>query len=218
MILSSSASAFRLLALVLAATLIPACGGPREERYDRPAARAAAIELDHVWIVTGAGATERALLDEAGFRLSGNRILFENTFLELRPGLAAGASPFGIGFRRTAGTPAALPFEQAPGGASQVALVAAATPVDVAANRAAIAAAGAAAEPFLHSNGARRVTGLRVTAPSRAGLPPASTFVNLSGAAELRVGGEWLMELELDHGSQNQELDLRPRLPLVIRF
>ena len=91
-------------------------------------------------------------------------------------------------------------------------------PVDAAANRAAIAAAGPAAEPFLHPNGARRLTGVSVSAPTRAGLPPSSTFVNISGAAQLLVGTEWLMELELDHGRQNQTADLRPRMPLVIRY
>lgn len=146
-----------------------------------------------------------------------------------------GDSPFGIGFRRTASTPPSLPFETwsvssawmgegrsiemlSPRGSPTVTLFIASQGVDEAANRAAIAAGGAAAEPFLHSNGARRITGLRVTAPTRSALPPAASFVNLSGAAELRVGGEWLMELELDHGAQNQELDLRPRLPLLIRF
>ena len=216
--LSQSAILFRLLCLMLLAGLAPACGGPREERYDRPSQQAAALELDHAWIMVASGATERTMLEEAGFRLSGNRILFENAYLELRPGVAARVAPFGIGFRRAGGSPAALPFEQTVSTSAQVALVAAAAGVDAGANRAAIAAGGSAAEPFLHSNGARRVTGLRVSAPTRAGLPPASTFVNLSGAAELRVGEEWLMELELDHGSQNQELDLRPRLPLVIRF
>lgn len=216
--LPRSAAVFRLLSLALLAALATACGGPREERYDRPSQQAAALALDHAWVLVGDGGTERAILEEAGFRLSGNRVQFENAYLELRPGLAARVAPFGIGFRRTGGSPAALPFEQAVSTSGQVALVAAAPGVDVAANRAAIAAAGPAAEPFLHSNGARRVTGLRVSAPTRAGLPTAATFVNLSGAAELRVGEAWLMELELDHGSQNQELDLRPRLPLVIRL
>ncbi len=146
-----------------------------------------------------------------------------------------GDSPFGIGLRRTATTPPAFPFETwsvtsawmgegrsiemlSPRGSRTVTLFIASQGVDEAANRAAIAAGGTAAEPFLHGNGARRITGLRVTAPSQAALPPAASFVNLSGAAELRVGGEWLMELELDHGAQNQEVDLRPRLPLVVRF
>ena len=67
-------------------------------------------------------------------------------------------------------------------------------------------------------DGARRLTGIKVSAPTPAGLPPAASFVNSSGAAELVVGREWLMEVELDFGAQNQTLDLRPQVPLVIRF
>lgn len=147
----------------------------------------------------------------------------------------SGDSPFGIGFSRTASTPTPFPFETwsvtapwmnagtsmemlSPRGSPTVTLFVTPHPVDTAANRAAIAAGGAAAEPFEHPNGARRLTGVQVSAPTRAGLPPSSTFVNVSGAAQLLVGTEWLMEIELDHGRQNQNVDLRPRMPLVIRY
>jgi hypothetical protein len=143
-------------------------------------------------------------------------------------------SPLGIGFRRTPATPSPFPFETwsvgaawmgdaqmeilSPRGSPAATLFITPSPVDAAANRATIAAGGPAAEPFLHSNGARRLTGVRISAPTPAGLPPASSFVNQSGAAELIVGSEWLMELELDFGAQNQNLDFRPALPLIIRF
>jgi hypothetical protein len=147
----------------------------------------------------------------------------------------SGESPLGIGFRRTPATPATFPFETwsvgalwmgdqqmvmlSPRGAPTVTVFMTPTPVNVEANRAAIAAAGPAAEHVLHGNGARRLTGVRVSAPTPAGLPPASSFANQSGAAvELIVGREWLMELELDFGAQNQSLDLRPTLPLIVRF
>ncbi len=250
--------------------LVAACAGPREPRYDRPAAVAPTLVLDHGWIAVREDGPERSMLEAAGFRFAPTvnehegqgtasaTIEFENGYFELiwadddvpAAGTAAiarqrfasradwrrtGDAPFGIGFRRTAATPTPFPFETwsvasawmgegrsmeilSPRGSPTVTLFIASQGVDEAANRAAIAAGGAAAEPFLHSNGARRITGLRVTAPTRSALPPAASFVNLSGAAELRVGGEWLMELELDHGAQNQELDLRPRLPLLIRF
>jgi hypothetical protein len=105
-----------------------------------------------------------------------------------------------------------------PRGSPTVTLFLTPTPVDLAANRAAIAAGGTPAEPFQHPNGAQRLTGVQISSPTRAGLPPASTFVNLSGAAQLLVGTEWLMEIELDHGRQNQNVDLRPRMPLVIHY
>ena len=209
-----AAAALRLLPIALI-LLAAGCGGAREERYERPAARTASAELDHVWLAADER-LGRSMLAEAGFRFSGNRIVFENGFLELRPAAAAGAPPFGIAFRATVATPQGVVFEST--NPAQVRLALVAQSVDAAANRAAIEAGGPAAEPFLHANNARRLTGVRVTAPTRAALPPAASFVNLSGAAELRVGSEWLMELELDHGTQNQELDLRPRLPLTIRF
>jgi hypothetical protein len=206
--------------LPLAALLgLAACAsGPREEPYNRPAASAPQLALDHGWIAVRDPTAEGARLEQAGFRVSdGRRIAFENGYLDLVSSANPAAAPFGLAFRRTAATPADLAFA-APSAAPAVALAIEPQGVDEAGNRAAIAAGGAAAEPFLHTNGARRITGLRVTAPTRAALPPAASFVNLSGAAELRVGTEWLMELELDNGSQNQELDLRPRLPLVVRF
>lgn len=147
----------------------------------------------------------------------------------------SGDSPLGIGFRRTPATPSPFPFETwtvasawmgagrqmeilSPRGAPTVTLFVSPDGVDVEANRAAIAAGGAAAERFIHPNEARRLTGVRVSAPTRTGLPPAASFVNQSGAAELVVGTEWLMELELDFGAQNREVDLRPNLPLIVRF
>lgn len=216
-----SAFGLRLAPLALMAVLV-ACGGPREERYPRPAAAAPAVVLDHAWLAVREGPAERAMLEEGGFRFASSlgvgRILFENGFVELiapsDPRAAAG--PFGLAFR-SAGA-AAAPLSAVPSGSRTVALSYVQQPVDEAANRALVTAGGVAAEPFLHPNGARRITGIRVSAPTRAALPAAASFVNLSGAAELRVGTEWLMELELDHGAQNQELDLRPRMALVIRF
>jgi hypothetical protein len=148
---------------------------------------------------------------------------------------SSGDAPFGVGFRRTSATPSTFPFETwsvaspwmgagrsvellSPRDAPTVTLFITSPGVDEAANRAAIAGGGVAAEPFLHPNGSRRITGLRMTAPTRLALPPSASFVNLSWAAELRVGDEWLMELELDHGSQNQQVDLRPNMPLMVRF
>jgi hypothetical protein len=264
--------AFRVLPLALLALLAARAGGSRELPYERPAnVRQPVLALDHVWVAVGrGGATERAMLEAAGFRFSptinrhdgqgtaSSTIDFENGHIELiwadpdvpasesgdevRQRFAAradwrrsGQSPFGIGFRRTAATPATWPFETwsvgsawmgegrqleilSPRGAPTVTLFVPPTPVDVEANRAAIAAGGPGAERFVHSNGTRRLTGVKVSAPTPAGLPPASSFVNSSGAAELIVGREWLMEVEIDYGAQNQSLDLRPQVPLIVRF
>lgn len=164
----------------------------------------------------------------------GNAAVTQLRFAERGIWQRSGQSPLGLGFRRTPATPSPLPFETwshaapwlgdaplevlTPRGSPAAVLFITPYPADAEANRAAIAAGGPAAEPFIHSNGARRLTGVRISAPTPAGLPPASSFVNMSGAAELIVGSEWLMELELDFGAQNQNLDFRPAMPLIVRF
>jgi hypothetical protein len=201
---------------------------PTVNRHDGQGTSSITIEFEN-------GYFELIAPDDGVPASEGGGAIAKARFLSRANWRATGDSPFGIGFSRTATTPTPFPFETwsvaapwmgagstmeilSPRGSPTVTLFMTPHPVDVAANRAAIAAGGAAAEPFLHPNGARRLTGVQVSAPTRAGLPPASTFVNLSGAAQLLVGTEWLMELELDHGGQNQTIDLRPRLPLVIRY
>ena len=49
-------------------------------------------------------------------------------------------------------------------------------------------------------------------------LPPSAAFVNESGAARLSVGNAWLMEVTLDGNAQYRTQDLRPVLPLLIRY
>lgn len=71
---------------------------------------------------------------------------------------------------------------------------------------------------FLHPNGARRLTGMRVTAPGADFLPPAASWIAGQGLMKFDVGKEWLLEVTLDHGSQGATRDLRPDLPLVIRL
>ena len=225
-------SALRLLPLALLVLLAACAFGGRERPYQRPAdVRQPTLALDHAWIaVPGEGEPERAMLEAADFRISAPvagptgalaTIRFENGHLTLvRSGAPAGAAaPFGVGLTRTPASPASLPLEDAPTAGGSTLGLHLAVPTNAEGNRAAIAAGGDAAAPFLHGNGARRLTGLRVSAPTPAELPPSASFVNLSGAPiELIVAREWLMELELDHGAQNQSLDLRPRMPLVVRF
>ena len=62
------------------------------------------------------------------------------------------------------------------------------------------------------------MTGLSITAPSASGLPPSTSFVVDSGAVRLEVGDAWRMELTLDEHEQDETCDLRPVLPLVIRY
>lgn len=71
---------------------------------------------------------------------------------------------------------------------------------------------------FLHPNGARRLTAMRVTAPSVEALPPAAAYIEREGLLRFRVGKEWLLEVTLDRGHQRITKDLRPDLPMVIHL
>jgi hypothetical protein len=71
---------------------------------------------------------------------------------------------------------------------------------------------------FLHPNGARRLTGLRVVAPSADGFPPAATYIADHGLVTFDVGRRWLLEVTLDNGKQRKTRNLEPDLPMVIHY
>jgi hypothetical protein len=144
-------------------------------------------------------------------------------------------SPFGIAMRRTPRTPARFPFDtwrvtadwMAPGtymemltprGSRAVNIAVHSNATDEAANRRAIAAGGESAWPFLHPNGARRITGLLIITSDEGGLPRSARFVNRSGAVSLQRGRDWLAVLTLDDGVQGQRRDLRPAAPLIVQY
>lgn len=71
---------------------------------------------------------------------------------------------------------------------------------------------------FLHPNSARRLTGVRVVAPSADGLPPAAAFIAGHGLVKFDLGSRWLLEVTLDKGRQGVTKDLQPDLPMVIHY
>jgi hypothetical protein len=73
---------------------------------------------------------------------------------------------------------------------------------------------------FLHPNGARRLTGLRVIAPSPTDdrLPPAAAYIAGHGLVRFDAGTDWLLDVTLDEGKQGVTRDLRPGLPMVIHY
>jgi len=71
---------------------------------------------------------------------------------------------------------------------------------------------------FLHPNGARHLTGVRVVAPSADGFPPAASYIAGHGLAKFDVGSHWLLEVTLDNGRQGVTKDLQPDLPMLIHF
>ena len=71
---------------------------------------------------------------------------------------------------------------------------------------------------FLHPNGARRLTGLRVFAPSADSFPPAASYLADHGLVRFDVGKGWLLEATLDNGKQGKTKSLEPDLPMVIHY
>ena len=71
---------------------------------------------------------------------------------------------------------------------------------------------------FLHPNGARRLTGVRVTAPSADSLPPSASYLSGNGLIKFEVGNRWLLDVTLDEGKQGATKNLEPDLPMVIHY
>ncbi len=71
---------------------------------------------------------------------------------------------------------------------------------------------------FLHPNGARRLTGMSVVAPSKEALPPAASYVAGLGLMKFDIGKQWLLDVTLDNGKQGVTKDLRPDLPMLIHL
>jgi hypothetical protein len=226
--------------------------------------------LDHAWVVVTTGAPERAVLEQAGFRIAPtiNRhdgqgtasitIEFLNGFFELMypdptvpvsPGRETAAekfrsksrwretgySPFGIVFARTPHTPEEFPFPTwrvtiewlEPGTFIEMmtpketpkalSLSISASSVSTRESNEALARDPATNAMFLHPNGARRLTALRVQAPGADGFPPAASYLAEHGLMTFETGGEWLLDVTLDGGA-GHTADLRPDLPVVIHY
>jgi len=69
-----------------------------------------------------------------------------------------------------------------------------------------------------HPNGVARITSIRVSGPGL-GDPSASLdYVNQNAIVEVFDAPQPLLELEFDDGRGGQQVDLRPDLPLLIRY
>jgi len=71
---------------------------------------------------------------------------------------------------------------------------------------------------FLHPNGARRLTGLRVVAPGADGFPPAASYIAGHRLVKFDVGSRWLLDVTLDGGKQGVTRNLEPDLPMIVRY
>lgn len=147
----------------------------------------------------------------------------------------SGYSPIGIVFDRTANVPFTLPFPTWKVSADWMGagkFIEMMTPKEMpkaaslsisshsAADRAAEEAV--ARDPtknamFMHLNGARRITAIRVICPD-ADLPPAASYLMGQKLLRFDVGARWLLDVTLDNGGQGVTKDLQPDLPLVIHY
>ena len=64
----------------------------------------------------------------------------------------------------------------------------------------------------------RRITALRVIAPSADALPPSAAYVSANCPVRFEVGKEWLLDVTLDEGKKGAMRDLRPELPMMVRW
>jgi hypothetical protein len=200
---------------------------PTINRHEGQGTASATVEFENGFL--------ELIWPDDGVPARGSAAVAKERFAERADWRNSGHAPFCVGLRRTPTTPAEFPFETwkvgaewmqpgtfmemlTPRGSPAVNLAVHPGGVDEAANLRAIEAGGARAEPFLHPNGARRLTRASITAPDADGLPPSAAYVNDSGAVRLAVGDEWLLELVLDEEAQGASADLRPVIPLLIRY
>jgi hypothetical protein len=142
----------------------------------------------------------------------------------------SGYSPLGIAVRRLAGAPAAFPFPTwkvtaawVPEGKFIEILTPRDTPTALRLFVPAHPSIGPDADPVdpatrIHPNRSHRLTAVRVVSPSAEQLPPAARYLADHGAAAFELGAEWLLDVTLDDGAQHVMRDLRPTLPMVIRY
>ena len=135
----------------------------------------------------------------------------------------SGYSPIGIVFDRTAATPATFPFATWRISADWMekgAFIEMLTPKEM--PKAVSLSISSHASPKYaagkHPNGTRRLTAMRVVAPSADRLPPSARWIADQGVMRFDVGTEWLLEITLDDGKQGITKDFRPDLPLAVRF
>lgn len=149
---------------------------------------------------------------------------------------SSGWAPFGIGLRRSAGTPDSLPFPtrtvRAPWMAPDASLDLISS-ADTLGPRFWVVSRSMAANgvpeseserrrlaqkaTFVHANGAKSITAVRVTVPDRS-RTPSEDLVAMYSPVVFARGPEWLLEITFDGGRKGVTRDLRPRLPLVAHF
>lgn len=71
---------------------------------------------------------------------------------------------------------------------------------------------------YHHPIGVRRITAIRLISPKTYQPIAALTYLQKEDLLSMKPGDEWVVELTFDGGKQEKSKDLRPALPLVIRY
>ena len=142
---------------------------------------------------------------------------------------STGWSPFGIGLRRTSSAPDSLPFATWPIHADwmrpneSLDMITARSDtispsIWVVPRGMAVGENSPSGEPRDQLNGTRRITALRLTVPASAPNVDAIGALTKFRIATVERGALWLLEITLDDARQGMREDLRPALPLIVRY
>lgn len=69
-----------------------------------------------------------------------------------------------------------------------------------------------------HPSGVEKITAIQLIKPKEYQSVAAFTYVEKAGVFKSKEGTDWAIEVTFDGGRKGQQKDLRPDLPLVIRF
>jgi hypothetical protein len=171
-------------------------------------------------------------------------LMWPDATVAVRPGLEAAAAkfkkrmlwrssgwcPIGIGFRRTTPSNDAFPFPTwstaapwLPAGSAIEML----TPRDDTGSPSLFVSPRALSDPgeqaaraarFHHPAGAHRITAVRLLCPKTYQPIAPLSYLNRMHLLDLQQNDEWTVELTFDNGGKELSRDLRPDLPLVIRY
>lgn len=69
-----------------------------------------------------------------------------------------------------------------------------------------------------HAIGVKQITAISLVRPKEYQPSPAFTYLETAGIFKSKEGTEWAVEITFDGGRKAQSKDLRPDLPLIIRY
>jgi hypothetical protein len=73
-------------------------------------------------------------------------------------------------------------------------------------------------QPLNHAAGLNNISSATLTMPGAEHLSAPATAARDTGQVRFKVGNEHLMEIVFDENSQGKTQDLRPHLPLILRY